>query len=113
VRVIKLVSGDSLRKTGIFAIKAGDFQQIAQDRRTSSPETKSNVQNAGFSRPFSRFLGNLAERMNAWPGRKARTPASLAITIDAFRRKSEATRLRQQLKSLCLVNEPTDANCII
>jgi hypothetical protein len=71
VVVIKLVSGDSFRKTRIFAIKAGNFQSFApQDRRTSSLETKSNVENAGFSRPLSRFLRSLAERMNAGLGRQ-------------------------------------------
>jgi hypothetical protein len=65
--VIKPVSADSLRKTGIFADKAGDFWQIPpQVRRSGSPETKSNTREAGISGPFSRLLGSLAERTNAW-----------------------------------------------
>lgn len=65
--MIKPVSADSLRKTGIFADKAGDFRRFPpQVRRTGSPETKSNARNAGISGPFSRFLGSLAERRNGW-----------------------------------------------
>jgi hypothetical protein len=65
--VIKPVSADSLRKTGIFADKAGDFRRfLPQDRRTESSETKSNARKAGISGPFSRFLGSLAEHANAW-----------------------------------------------
>src|SRR5882762_6840720 len=38
--VIKPVSDNSLRKTGIFAERAGDFRRFPpQDRRTGSPET--------------------------------------------------------------------------
>jgi hypothetical protein len=65
--VIKTVSADSLRKTGIFADKAGDFRRFPpEDRRTGSPETKSNARKAGISGPFSRFLGSLAESTNGW-----------------------------------------------
>ena len=69
--MIKPVSADSLRKTGIFADKAGDFRRFPpQARRTGSPETKSNARKAGISGPFSRFLGSLAERRNGWLGRE-------------------------------------------
>lgn len=65
--VIKPVSADSLRKTGIFADKAGDFRRFPpQVRRTGSPETKSSERKAGISGPFSGFFGSLAERMNGW-----------------------------------------------
>jgi hypothetical protein len=38
--VIKPVADNSLRKTGIFAERAGDFRRFPpQDRRTGSPET--------------------------------------------------------------------------
>ena len=69
--VIEPVSADSLRKTGIFAVKAGDFRRFPpQVRRTGSPETKSNARKAGISGPFSRLLGSLAERRNGWLGRE-------------------------------------------
>jgi hypothetical protein len=65
--VMKIVSADSLRKTGIFADKAGDFRRFPpQVRRAGSPETKSNSRNAGISGPFWRFLGSLATRWNGW-----------------------------------------------
>src|SRR6478752_3091791 len=55
----------------MFADKAGDFRRFPpQDRRTGSPETKSNARKAGISGPFSRFLGSLAERTNGWLGRE-------------------------------------------
>ena len=67
--MIKPVSADNLRKTGIFADKTGDFRQFPpQVRRTGSPETKRNARNAGIFGPFSRFSESLAERMNAWLG---------------------------------------------
>jgi hypothetical protein len=44
------VSASSLRKTGILADTAGDFPRFPpQDRRTESPETKSNMRRAGIS----------------------------------------------------------------
>jgi hypothetical protein len=65
--VIKPVSADSLRKTGIFADKAGDFRRFRpQLRRTGSAETISNARKAGISGPFSRSLETLAERMTGW-----------------------------------------------
>jgi hypothetical protein len=65
--VIKPVSADSLRKTGIFADKAGDFRRFPpQVRRTGIPETKSYARKAGISGPFSRFLGSLPEHRNGW-----------------------------------------------
>ena len=61
--VIKPVSADSLRKTGIFADRAGDFRQFPpQDRRARSAETKSNARKAGISGPFSCSSGSRAER---------------------------------------------------
>jgi len=65
--VIKPVSADSLRKTGIFADKAGDFRQFPPPNRCNgSLETKSNARKARISGPFSRFLGSVAERTNGW-----------------------------------------------
>jgi hypothetical protein len=65
--VIKPVSADSLRKTGIFADKAGDFRRFPpQVRQSESPETKANARKAGIYGPFSRLLGSLAERRNGW-----------------------------------------------
>ena len=65
--VIKPVSADSLRKTGICADKAGDFRQFPpQDRRTGSPETKPNTRKAGISGPFPRLPGSLAKRRTDW-----------------------------------------------
>ena len=72
--VIKLVSADSLRKTGISAHKARDFRRFPpQHRQTGSRETKSNTRKAGISGPFSRFLELLAEPMNGWLGGRIRT----------------------------------------
>src|SRR5450631_787905 len=69
--VIKPVSSGSLRKTGIFADKAGDFRRFPpQVRQSGSPETKANARKARISGPFSRLLGSLAERGNGWLGRK-------------------------------------------
>ena len=69
--VIKLVSADSLRKTGIIADKAGDFPEFPrQDQQTGSSETKANTRKARISGPTSRLLESLAERMNGWLGRK-------------------------------------------
>jgi hypothetical protein len=66
---IEAISADSLRKTGISADRAGDFRRSApQDPVTVNPETKSITRNAGISGPFSRLLGTLAGRMNAWLG---------------------------------------------
>jgi hypothetical protein len=59
-------SADGLRKTGIFADKAGV-------RQSGSPETKANAQKAGISDPFSRLLGSLVKRGNRWLGRGVRT----------------------------------------
>jgi hypothetical protein len=65
--VIEPVSATSLRKTGIFADKAGDFRRFPpRDRQTGGPETKSNARKAGISGPFSRFLGSLAECRTGW-----------------------------------------------
>ena len=69
--VIEPVSGDSLRKTGVFADKAGDFRRFPpQVRRSGSPETKANARKAGISGPFSPLLGSLAERRTGWLGRE-------------------------------------------
>ena len=66
---IKPVSADNLRKTGIFAEKAGDFQRFPpQDRETGSPETKANARKAGISGPFPRLSESPAERGNGWLG---------------------------------------------
>jgi hypothetical protein len=65
--VIKPVSDDSLRETGIFADTAGDFRQFAlQDWRIGNPETKPNARNAGI-RPYLAF-----------PEELRRTPQCLA-----------------------------------
>jgi hypothetical protein len=75
--VIKLVSADSLRKTGIFTDTAGDFRQFAlQSWRLGSPETKSNARNAGISGLISRFSGDLAERRSAWLALQCRSHPS-------------------------------------
>jgi hypothetical protein len=53
------VSGDSLHKTGIFVEVTGDFRQFGQkERRTGSPETKSNARKAGIYGQFSPPLGS-------------------------------------------------------
>jgi hypothetical protein len=75
--VIKPVSADSLRKTGIFADKAGDFRQFPPpNRRNGSLETKSNARKAGISGPFSRLLGSLAELRTGWLARQCRSHPS-------------------------------------
>src|SRR5712672_3558845 len=72
--VIKPVSADSLRKTGIFADKAGDFRRFPpQVRRTGGLETKSNARKAGISGALSRFSGSVAKRRNGWLRRRIRT----------------------------------------
>jgi hypothetical protein len=63
--VIKPVSADNLRKTGISADKAGDFRP-PQDQ----PETKLNARKARISGPFLRSLGSPAKRTNGWLGPK-------------------------------------------
>ena len=69
--VIKPVSADSLRRTGIFADKAGDFRRFPlKVGRTGRPETKSNARKAGISGTFSRFLVSPAECRTAWLGRE-------------------------------------------
>jgi hypothetical protein len=65
--VIAPVFADSLRKTGIFADRAGDFSRFpAQDLQTEGLETKSNARIARISGSFSRLLGSRAEGRNAW-----------------------------------------------
>jgi hypothetical protein len=65
--VVKPVSADSLRKTGIFEERAGDFWRFPpQERRTDTSETKSNARKAGISGLFSRFWGSLTERRTGW-----------------------------------------------
>jgi hypothetical protein len=69
--VIEPVSADSLRETGIFADKARDFRRFPPHvGRTGSPETNPNARKAGISGLFSRLLGSLADRRNAWLGRE-------------------------------------------
>ncbi|XIA63305.1 hypothetical protein ACFIOY_29590 [Bradyrhizobium sp. TZ2] len=65
--MIKPVSADSLRKTGIFADKAGDFRPFPPlGEQSDSPETEVAARKAGLSGPFSRFWEHLAERTNGW-----------------------------------------------
>ena len=60
--MIEPVSAESLRKTGIFADKAGDFRRFPpQDRRTGSPETKLECAKSRDFRPYS------AWSVGAWP----------------------------------------------
>ena len=69
--MIKPVSADSLRKTGIFADKAGDFRPFPPlGRQSGGPETEATARNAGISGPFSCLLGSLAESRNGWLGRE-------------------------------------------
>src|ERR1700730_11239865 len=61
------VSGQSLRKTGIFADAAGDFRELApQNKGIGSLETKLSARKAAIFGSFSSFLGIVAERRNAW-----------------------------------------------
>ena len=56
--MIKLVSADSLRKTGIFAENAGDFPQFPpQVRQSGGPETESNGAKSRDFRPILALLG--------------------------------------------------------
>ena len=80
--MINPVSADSLRKTGIFADKAGDFRRFPpRDRKTGSLETKLKARKAGISGPFSRLLGSLAERTNALAGAGGIEPPNGGIKI--------------------------------
>ena len=80
--VIEPVSADSLRKTGIFADKAGDFRRFPPPvGKPGVRETKSNARKAGISGPFSRLLGSLAERRTAWLGREGFEPPHGGIKI--------------------------------
>jgi hypothetical protein len=84
--VIKLVAGDSLRKTGIFAIKAGDFQQFApQDRRTSSPGDEIEYAKCRIFPAILAFLGKLGRTYECLAGAEGSNPRlvlffSLAIS---------------------------------
>jgi hypothetical protein len=63
--VIKPVSYNSLRKTGIFAERAGDFRRFPpQDRRTGSPETNRMREKPVFT-AVATSLGQLG-RMQEW-----------------------------------------------
>ena len=65
--LIEPVSADSLPKMGIFAETAGDFCRFPPPPRPpGSSETKANARKARISGPFSRLLGSLAKRRNAW-----------------------------------------------
>jgi len=79
--VIEPVSADSLRKTGIFADKVGDFRQFApQGRRIRILETKANAQKAGISGPFS-LVESLAERGNGWLTREESRRSMIAFGL--------------------------------
>jgi len=61
----KPVSDNSLRKTGIFAGRAGDFRRFPpQDRRTGSPETNRMREKPVFA-SIATSLGQLG-RMQEW-----------------------------------------------
>jgi hypothetical protein len=67
VVAIAPVSADSLCKTGIFGVVAGDFRQLLPEhRRSGRPETKPNTHKARISGPFSRLLVGLAKCGNGW-----------------------------------------------
>ena len=69
--MIEPVSAEGLRKTGIFAVKAGDFRGFPPwDRRTGSLETSPKPRNAGISGPFAWSCRRPAEPRNGWLGRE-------------------------------------------
>ena len=70
--MIEPVSAESLRKTGIFADKAGDFRQFPpRDWRDRESGDEIECAKSRDFRPIRAVqVGNLAERRNGWLGRE-------------------------------------------
>jgi hypothetical protein len=99
--VIKPVSANSLRKTGIFAGRAGNFRRFSpQVRRIGSPETKANARKAGISGPFSRLSGSQAERTDGWLATQYRShpsPSKFPANNQFFREQAILVSRRRRI----------------
>ena len=68
--MIKLVSVDSLRKTGIFADEAGDFWRFPPQTRQAGVQRQKRIREKPGFPACSRAVGSLAKRRTAWLGRE-------------------------------------------